>query len=105
MSYTGINCEGIFARDESTGDPAIGQTLWLLPDGGSAPGDLIPLTENSYVSGRYMFPSQITNGLYDLYEGSAGSQTPVQHGGTTEQVRVMRDGMVEESDMSIAKDW
>lgn len=81
-------------RETATDEPEPGLTLWLLPSGASAPGGLIELTANAYLTHQYDFPIGVTNGLYTVYYGAAGSQVPVELGGVEWQVEVYRDGIV-----------
>ena len=87
-------CGDFYApKDAGDGSRATGLTLWLLPEGASAPGGLVQITESSDVPGRYLFGATITNGLYTIYSGSAGSQVKVTQDSEDEQIRVMRSGI------------
>ncbi len=97
-----IYTESITIRNKSTDARETGLTLWLLPEGGTAPDDCIQLTENANMSGQYDFPTQVTNGNYVLYSGPSGAQVPVQHGSQQVEVRVIRDGIVKAEDTDFA---
>jgi hypothetical protein len=97
-----IYTEDIRIRNKSSDLLEAGLTLWLLPGGGSAPGDLIELTEDAGTSGQYNFPVGVTNGTYELYSGAAGSQVPVQNNGETIIVRIIRDGIIKAEDTDFA---
>ena len=100
-----IHTNSILIRNKSDDSRATGLHLWLLPDGGTAPDDLIELTENTNLPGEYLFPSAVTNGKYLLYSGESPSQTPVQIGGQTVEVFVFRDGIIQESDCAFLKTY
>jgi len=89
-----IYTDSINLKLTSDGSRATGLTLWLLPEGGTAPGDLIALTESAYNNGEYDFPVEVTNGTYTLYSGNAGSQVAVKKGGVTISVPVARSGII-----------
>jgi len=78
---------------------------WLLPEGGTAPGDLIELNQNAGKNWFWDFPEGISNGLYTLYAGDPGSQVPVSHGGEEEAIRVIRQGIITQSDTDFIKPW
>lgn len=105
MALAHIYCDSIPLRNATTDEREIGLDVWLLPEGGTAPGELIQLTPNAGLPWYYDFPAQVVNGLYDLYTGPAGSQVPVKHNGEQVQVRVMRGGNVDEGDTTFVKDW
>ena len=65
-----------------------GLTVALLPDGASAPGGLISLTQNAGINWQYDFPASITNGKYTLYVNS----TVVQVNGVDVTIQVYRTG-------------
>jgi hypothetical protein len=100
-----IYTDSLPLRDLSTGDPKTGETVWLLPEGGTPPGDLIQLTANPGIAWYYDFPGGIVNGMYDLYTGSPGSQVAVIHSGEQVKVRVIREGIVEAGDTDFVKEW
>lgn len=97
MSMATIHIDFIRLIDSETMEPEPDLTVQLLPDGGSAPGDLISLTPDSLLAWQYNFPSQVTNGVYDLYIGGS-AYAP---GGTQVQIRVIRDGIIEDSDTTL----
>jgi len=51
-----------------------GLTVALLPSGGTAPGDLISLTQDTGINWQYNFSSSIINDIYKLYINSTVAQ-------------------------------
>ncbi|MCA9400723.1 MAG: hypothetical protein KC713_03790 [Candidatus Omnitrophica bacterium] len=78
---------------------------WLLPEGGTAPGDLIEITQNAGKNWMWDFPVEVTNGIYSLYVGDPGSQVVVSHGGEDEVIRVIRQGIIGQADTDFVKAW
>lgn len=93
-----ICTEGLQIRNNTTDEREQGLRVWLLPDGGSAPGDLIEISENTYIPGWYEFVGSITNGVYTVYTGEAGAQVPIAHNGVNWEIQVYRNG-------NIGKSW
>jgi len=77
-----------------------GLSASLLPEGGSAPGDLISLVQNSGINWQYDFPGQVTNGTYILYVNGV----PVLNDGEPQEVRIIRNGIISAGDTDFAKD-
>jgi hypothetical protein len=77
-----------------------GLTVALLPEGGSAPGDLISLTQNAGIIWQYDFSPSVTNGNYILYINGV----PSKNNGVDLEVRIIRDGIIEAGDTDFAKD-
>ena len=98
-----IYTESIVVRNKTTDERETGLNLWLLPEGGEVPGDLIGLTENAYMPGEYEFVPDVVNSNYTLYSGATQeTAVPVQHGGVTIEVRVIREGIVKARDTDFA---
>jgi hypothetical protein len=100
MMADSIKVNYIRLRNKSDNAFSTGLEVWLLPDGGTAPGDLISLTENSNFGGQFDFNSSVVNGKYRVYQGSAGSQTPIMHGTDYEEIEVRRDGKSNFADLN-----
>jgi len=98
MAEALIYTNSIPLRDSSDDSKITSGRYWLLPEGGSAPGDLIELTQDATFNWYWNFPVEITNGNYTLYSGSPGSQIEVTGG----NVRVIRDGIVTAADTDFA---
>ena len=77
--------------DQST---ASGLTVELLPDGSTAPGGLIALTQNAAVNWQYDFPAGIQNGKHKVYVGGLVAQT----NGVDIEIYVKRNGKTEPND-------
>lgn len=97
----GINTNWVRLRGKSDDSKQSGLTVALLPDGGTAPGDLISLTQNAGIAWQYDFPAGVTNGTYTLYINGS----PAQNNGVDIEVRVIRDGIIEAIDTDFAKEW
>jgi len=93
--------DSIALRLRSDDSRATGLTVALLPDGGSAPGDLIELTESATVSGEYDFPGGVTSGLYTLYVGGVVAQKDSEN----IQIVVNRSGKVAPENTTFGKKW
>jgi len=94
MPTTTIHTDSIRLRSIEDDSRLSGLTVHLLPEGGTAPGDLIALTQDEGIEWQYNFPVQIENGLYDLYI----DMLPAQVNFEQIQVRVMRGGIVQATD-------
>ena len=93
--------DSIALRLRSSDARATGLTVALLPDGGSAPGDLISLTESTNVDGEYDFPGGVTSGLYTLYIGGVVAQKDSEN----IQIMVSRSGQIAPENTTFAKTW
>ena len=96
-----IYTNSLTLRAMSDDSRASGYTVQLLPEGGTAPGELITLTQDTGKNWQYNFPAAVTNGVYDVYVGGVA----VKHNGIQEKIRVIRDGIVKSEDVDFAKDW
>lgn len=67
MFVDGIKTDSIRLLKQADRTPANGLSVSLLPDGATAPGGLISLTENADINWQYDFPVSITNGRYTVY--------------------------------------
>jgi hypothetical protein len=105
MAGTLIFTDSLPLRDVSTDARITSGRYWLLPEGGTAPGELIEITQNAGKNWQWDFPGEVTNGLYTLYVGDPGSQVVVSHGGEDEVIRVIRQGIVTAEDTDFVKPW
>jgi hypothetical protein len=87
MPTTGIYTDSIRLRGKSDDSKQTGLTVALLPEGGTAPGDLISLTQNAGTNWQYDFSGAVTNGRYTLYINGS----PAQNGGVDIELYVMRN--------------
>ena len=83
-----VHYDHIRLRAKSDDSKQTGLTVALLPDGASAPGGLISLTQDTGTNWQYNFPAGVTNGIYTLYING----TVAQNNGTDIQIQVMRTG-------------
>lgn len=100
MAQLMICAEFLRLRNKTSGAFETGLTVQLLPDGGTAPGDLITLTENAGLGGQYDFGGSVTNGKYDVYVGGSA----VMLNGEQVSIYVLRDGIVTATDTDFAED-
>ena len=101
MAVVDINTSFIRIRNITDDSRGTGYTIQLLPDGGTAPADLITLTANAVLTWQYDFPGTVTNGKYTVY--SSGS--PAQVNGENVEIQVMRDGVVKPINVSHLSDY
>ena len=87
MATSGIYTDFIRLRGKSDDSKQSGLTVALLPDGGSAPGGLILLSQDAGTTWQYNFDSQIVNGRYTLYINGV----PAQNNGSNIEIYVMRN--------------
>ena len=87
-------------RDKADDSKESGLTVQLLPDGGTAPGDLITITQNAGIDWQYDFPVGVTNGLYKLYIGGVIAK----NNGVDIEVYAIRGGVVSTAEADFAKD-
>jgi len=62
-----LHADYIRLRNKTTDAKESGHTIQLLPEGGSAPGDLITCPSDGGISWQYNFPAEVTNGQYTVY--------------------------------------
>ena len=85
-----IHTDCIRLRNKSDLSPLPGVTVALLPEGGTAPGDLISLTQNAGLTHQYDFSSAVVDGAYLLYVAGV----PVVLNGQAVEVHVIRGANV-----------
>jgi hypothetical protein len=105
MAFTFLKADSVILRTLADEERMTGYDVWLLPDGESAPGGLIQLTENGQHDGMYEFGGSITNGRYQLYIGTAGAQLPVQIDGEDVYISVVRSGTVQVENTDFGEPW
>lgn len=88
-------------RNKTTDVKETGLTVALLPDGGSAPGDLISLTQDPGNNWQYNFSGSVVNGLYKLYIGGVVAK----NNGVDIEVYAIRGGVVTADEVSFVDDW
>ena len=92
--------EFIRLRKKSDDSKLTGLTVALLPDGATAPGGLIALTQNAGTNWQYDFTGSVVNGLHTLYiDGSIA-----KNGAVDMEVYVIRGGVITEAEAAFLKD-
>jgi hypothetical protein len=105
MAFTFLKADSVILRTLADEERMTGYDVWLLPEGGTAPGDLILLTENGQHAGMYEFGGSVTNGTYQLFIGTAGAQLPVEIDSEEVFISVVRSGIVQAENTDFAETW
>ena len=82
-----LHADYIRLRNKTTDAKESGHTIQLLPEGGSAPGDLISCPADSGINWQYNFGATVTNGIYTVYLNGS----PLMNDGQPVTIKVQRD--------------